>query len=114
MRDDIFKEINYQKNVLVDEYLPNIVEQNGLNLLSGETISGIVKNPIVKQLDKDYRVDNTYIIGGTIISRPKFLRNFESVQGNSNYLVISLVSNSILDEKEYYDLTKELKQNTKK
>lgn len=98
----------------LDEYLPNIIDQNGLNLLSGETINKIVNNPIVQQLDKDYRVDNTYMIGGTIISRPKFLRNFELVQGNADYLVISLVSGSILDEKEYYELTKELKQNTKK
>ncbi len=94
--------------------LPNVVKDNGLNLLNGTSISTIVDNELVKYLDTEYRVDNTYIIGNTIISRPKFLRNFESVQGNPNYLIFSLVSNSILDEKEYYDLTKELKQHTKK
>lgn len=98
----------------LDEYIPNVVEQNGLNIVHGTSIDTIVNNELVKYLDSNYRVDNTYIIGGTIISRPKFLRNFESVQGNPNYLVISLVSKSILDEKEYYDLTKELKQHTKK
>ena len=50
------------------------------------------------------------MIGETFIYRPKFLRNFESVNGNINYLIISLVSNSILNDKEYYDLTSELKQ----
>ncbi len=94
----------------LDDYIPNIVDQNGLNLLNGSSISTIVNNSLVKQLDKEYRVDNTYIIGGTVISRPKFLRNFESVQGDPSYLIISLVSNSILDDKEYYDLTVELKQ----
>ena len=98
----------------LDEYIPNIVEQNGLNIVNGTTISTIVNNDLVKYLDTTYRVDNTYIIGGTIISRPKFLRNFESVQGNPNYLIFSLVSNSILDEKEYYDLTSTLRQNKSK
>ena len=99
----------------LDDYIPNVVDDNGLNLLDGKTISTIVNNELVKQLDETYRVDNTYIIGGTIISRPKFLRNFESVNGNPNYLILSLVSNSILNEKEYYDLTREIKQShTKK
>lgn len=99
---------------LLDDYIPNVIEQNGLNLLKGTSISTIVDNDLVKQLDSEYRVDNTYIIGGTIISRPKFLRNFEQVQGNPSYLIISLVSNSILNDKEYYDLTTELKAKTKK
>lgn len=98
----------------LDEYIPNIVEQNGLNIVNGSTISTIVNNDLVKYLDTTYRVDNTYIIGGTIISRPKFLRNFESVQANPNYLIFSLVSNSILDEKEYYDLTSTLRQHKSK
>ncbi len=99
----------------LDDYIPNVVDDNGLNLLDGKTISTIVNNELVKQLDETYRVENTYIIGGTVISRPKFLRNFESVNGNPNYLVLSLVSNSILNEKEYYDLTREIKQShTKK
>ena len=98
----------------LDDYIPNVVDDNGLNLLDGKTISTIVNNELVKQLDETYRVENTYIIGGTVISRPKFLRNFESVEGNTNYLIISLVSNSILNDKEYYDLTTELKHKTKK
>ena len=98
----------------LDEYLPNVVEDNGLNILSGETITTILDNDFVKQLDNEYRVDNTYIIGGTIISRPKFLRNFESIQGNPSYLIASLVSSSILDAKEYHDLTSELKHNKTK
>lgn len=98
----------------LDEYIPNVVEQNGLNIVHGTSISTIVNNELVKLLDSNYRVDNTYIIGGTIISRPKFLRNFESVQGNPNYLIFSLISNSILDEKDYYDLTSTLRQNKSK
>ncbi len=86
------------------------------NMLEQETVGSaktIVNNTLVKQLDKEYRVDNIYVIGDTTISRPKFLRNFESAQGNPNYLIASLVSNSILDEKEYYNLTNELKTKKK-
>ena len=97
-------------NESLDEYIPNTIEENGLNLLNGSSITSIVDNEIVKQLDTKYRVDDKYMIGETFISRPKFLRNFESVNGNINYLIISLVSNSILNDKEYYDLTSELKQ----
>ena len=85
--------------------------QNGLNIVHGTSISTIVNNELVKLLDSNYRVDNTYIISGTMISRPKFLRNFESIQGNPNYLIFALVSKSILDEKEYNDLTSTLRQN---
>lgn len=92
----------------LDEYIPNIVEENGLNLLHGSSISTIVDNNIVKELDTEYQNGNTYIIGDTTISRPKFLRNFESAQGNPNYLIISLISGSILSEKEYYDITNEI------
>ena len=92
----------------LDEYIPNIVEENGLNLLHGSSISTIVDNNIVKELDTEYQNGNTYIIGDTTISRPKFLRNFESAQGNPNYLIISIISGSILSEKEYYDITNEI------
>lgn len=93
----------------LDDYLPNVVLQYGMNILSGSTISSIIDNPIVEQLDTEYRVENTYLIGNTSISRPKFLRNFEQVEGNTNYLIPALVSNSILDELSYINLINELK-----
>lgn len=99
---------------LLDDYIPNVIDQNGLNIINGTIIGDITKNNLVEFLDTNYKIDNVYIIGGTVISRPKFLRNFESVQGNPNYLIISLVSNSIINEKEYYDLTSELKTNKSK
>ena len=98
----------------LDEYIPNVVEENGLNIVKGTTIQDITDNETVQMLDREYRVENTYIIGGTIISRPKFLRNFESVQGDPSFLIFSLVSNSILNDKEYYDLTNELRKNKAK
>ena len=80
----------------------------GMNILMGKTITTITSNPIVEQLDSEYRVDNIYLIGNTPISRPKFLRNYEQVKGNTDYLILSLVSNSILDETSYMNLINEL------
>jgi hypothetical protein len=98
----------------LDDYVSNVVEDNGLNLLNGSVITNITSNELVKDLDENYRVDNTYIIGGVIISRPKFLRNFESVKANPSYLIISLISNSILNDTEYHELTTELKKHKSK
>lgn len=95
----------------LDEYLPNVVTLYGMNLLNGTSISTIVENPLVQKIDEEYRVDDTYLIGNTTISRPKFLCNFESVQGNPSYLIPSLISNSILDEMSYLSLVNEINGN---
>lgn len=93
----------------LDSYLPNVVTEFGLNILAGKSIGKIESSSIVKELDEKYqRSQNIYIIGGVKISRPKFLRNFELASGNEELLVASLVSNSILDSKEYFSLTNEL------
>lgn len=110
LKKDVTSEQKYIcSDDFLDSYLPNIVTDLGMNLLNGNSISTIIDSDIVKYLDEQYLVENTYIIGNTSISRPKFLRNFESVQGNPNYLILSLVSNSILSEQSYYDIVAELK-----
>lgn len=109
LKKDVTSEIKFVcDDSSLDEYLPNVVTTFGTNLLNGTSISTITENTLVKKLDDEYRVDNAYLIGDTTISRPKFLRNFESVQGNPSYLISSLVSNSILDETSYFCLVNEL------
>lgn len=98
----------------LDDYLPNFVEDMGLNFVSGNSINGIVDSSYVARLDEEYRVDDLYVIGNVNISRPKFLRNFESVNSNTSLIIPSLVSGSILDEREYHNLTSELKIHTLK
>lgn len=95
----------------LDNYLPNIINLYGLNILTGNNIDTIVDNPIVKQLDEQYKVEDVYLIGTVTISRPKFLRNFQSIECNVNYLIPSLVSNSIIDETSYLGLITELTGN---
>lgn len=92
----------------LNEFVPNIVSDQGMNLLSGTSITTITSNPIVSYLDDEYRVDDTYYIGNTTISRPKFLRNFELVKGNPEYLTLSMISHSILSEEQYYGMITEL------
>lgn len=92
----------------LDEYLPNIVAEQGLNILRGNQITYIKESNLVKKLDDEYQVDDVYFIGNINISKPKFLRNFECVQGNEKFLILSLISGSILDEKSYFDLCSEL------
>lgn len=99
----------------LDEYLPNYIEEIGMNMLDGTYINEVTNSPIVNELEKNYRVDDVYIIGNVNISRPKFLRNFESVSETPNLLIVSLVSSSILSEEEFINLlnalkTKELKK----
>ncbi len=99
-------------DVDLDTYLPNIISEYGLNILNGTTINDVESLPSVRELDEEYRKNNNiFEIGKTQISRPKFLRNFESVEGNKDFLIPALVSNSILDSSEYYNLISEL--NTK-
>lgn len=95
----------------LDDFVPNTIQEQGLNLLSGKSITTITSNPIVRYLDEEYRIDDVYLIGSTSISRAKFLRNFESVSGNPEYMIISLVSSSILSDSDYYKLLNELKGN---
>ncbi|MGN1370781.1 MAG: hypothetical protein ACI4XM_00665 [Candidatus Coprovivens sp.] len=98
----------------LDDYLPNTISSYGINFLSGDKITTIVDSDIVKAMDEEYQIDNIYLIGDIIISRPKFLRNFEQVQGNKSYLIPSLVSQSILEESSFLTLTNELTKKTLK
>lgn len=92
----------------LEEFVPDIASMYGLNILSGNSISSIIEHPLVKKIDTDFKVDNVYLFGNTIISRPRFLRNFEQANGDCKLLVASLISNTILDESSYYELINEL------
>lgn len=109
LKKDVTSEYKFiLEDTMLDEYLPNVVNNFGMNLLSGTKITTIKEHPLVQYLDTEYQVDNTYFIANTPISRPKFLRNFESVNGNEAYLITSLISGSILDETSYYNMINEL------
>lgn len=94
----------------LEEYIRNVVPIVNPQNRTGATISSIVDHPIVKALDREYQVDDLYIIGQANIARPKFLRNFESSSKEESDLISSLISSSILDESAYYSLYNELEE----
>lgn len=94
----------------LDEYIINYVPCIILEPVKGHNINTVKKDPIVKLLDENYRIDDLYIIGGISISRAKFLRNFEEKRCNPLYIVPSLISNSILEESSVYSIFKELEE----
>ncbi len=92
----------------LDEYIINHVPSIVLEPIKGNNITIVKRDPVVKILDENYRIDDLYIIGGISISRAKFLRNFEEKRCNPLYVVPSLISDSILEESSVYSIFKEL------
>lgn len=93
----------------LDEYIPNIVPLVSSPIEStGAILSTDVHHPIVELLDKDFGIEDTYIIGNAIISRPKFIRNFSSTKKDSSSIIPSLIQSSILEASQYYSLCDEL------
>jgi len=77
--------------------------------LKGQKITNIKNHSLINYLDKNSLYDHdTYMIGSTLISKPKLLRNLEYVVDNNkdinNYLLPALISNSILEEKEIFEI----------
>ncbi len=103
------------KSYLQDEELDEYLEVYSLNLdaINGSKIDKVRKNPLVLTLDEQYKVsDECYLIGNALISRPKFLRNFESIKEDETKLLPCLLSNSLITEYEYHSVYKEVKRLT--
>ena len=106
------KEVAMEERSLIpnnelDDYLPFFVN---LSKIKGRRIGKVLKSEVVKNFDQSYLVaSDLYMIGGALISRPKFLRNYEEVNEDKERIMECLVSNSLLSEKEYRDVIKEFK-----
>ncbi len=78
--------------------------------IKGSKISKVLKSRTVKEFDSKYFVGNdVYTIGDALISRPKFLRNFEAVNEDEERIIECLVSGSLLGDKELTDIKREMK-----
>ncbi len=89
----------------LDEYLPDFA---CLEKIKGNKVTKVIDDELVKDFDYNYRYSHdTYMIGSALISRPKFLRNYEAM--NKDNVVACLVSNSLLSEKEFWEIVKEVK-----
>lgn len=94
----------------LDEYIINCIPSIIPEPLKGTRITSVKNNSLVKEIDEKYRLEDIYIIGGINISRDKFLRNFEAKDCKREYLLQSLISNSILDESSLYRISSELEE----
>ena len=115
LKKDIYDErrfIVYDSDI--DEYLGNIVNDRIYFDITGNKIEDENNLLIIQELDKKYLSSkNTYNINGTIISRPKVLKNLNKVIENRldirKCLLQILISSSVYDEKNIFDIEKELK-----
>lgn len=105
------KEVASSSKSLIDEslddYLPMFVN---LASIKGSKITEVLDSIVVENFDNNYRATHdAYMIGSVLISRPKFLRNFEDQNEDEDSLINCLVSESLLSEKEFLEILRELK-----
>ena len=98
----------------LDMYIDDVSKFYITNPINGTSIGDIEQNELVKYLDENYQVDQLYLLENTQISRSKVLRNLEYIKQNNlnanNYLLSIFGSNSILSEKNIYEIRKTLEQ----
>lgn len=92
----------------LDDFLPSVVDYYLPEPINGTCIYDIKDENIIKDIDKHYRKQDTYLIGDTEISRPKVLRNLQSIKNKqldiNKYLLQAIISNSILNEGNITDI----------
>lgn len=115
LKKDIYDErrfIIYDQDI--DEYLGNAVEDRTYIDITGNKINDENKLLLIQELDKNYLfTKSTYKINETIISRPKVLKNLNRVIEERldirKCLLQVLISSSIYNEKNIFEIEQELK-----
>lgn len=112
---ELTKEVRFEKYfVCSNEELEHYFPSNPLELpvINGEKISDIKQDKLIKGLEENNAIDDTYMIGNTVISRPKLLRNLQYLKDNNieddQHKVSSFLSNSIVNRASFLDISKEL------
>ena len=92
----------------LNEYLDSSVEYYLPEPIKGEHIGDIKSEEKIKNIDDNYRDGDIYMIGDTQISRPKVLRNLQTIKDKNidynKYLFQSIISDSILTEKDILEV----------
>lgn len=95
----------------LDEYLSLIeyqIEEEGTS------IGDIKQDPIVKQLDEEYRLEDIYYFNNTSISRPKFLKNLQRRKDNNQEIkpniLNCLLADSFVDDKKMLEIKKAIEK----
>lgn len=92
----------------IDSYIENSTVYYSQDNIKSSEVTDIESTELVKNLDIHYKHRDTYVFGDTTISRPKALRNLQTMKNkkqdlNQN-LFFALISGSILDEGNIQEL----------
>ena len=92
----------------IDDYIDNAVSFYSTENVKSSEVTDIESTDFVKDLDIHHKRKDTYVFGNTTISRPKVLRNLQTVKNKKQrlkeHLFFAMISDSILDEGNIQEL----------
>lgn len=92
----------------IDDYIDNAVSLYSTENVKSSEVTDIETTDIIKDLDIHHKRKDTYVFGNTTISRPKVLRNLQTVKNKKQrlkeHLFFAMISDSILDEGNIQEL----------
>lgn len=92
----------------IDDYIDNAVSFYSTENVKSSEVTDIETTDIIKDLDIHHKRKDTYVFGNTTISRPKVLRNLQTVKNKKQrlkeHLFFAMISDSILDEGNIQEL----------
>jgi hypothetical protein len=92
----------------IDDYIDNAVSFYSTENVKSSEVTDIETTDFIKDLDIHHKRKDTYVFGNTTISRPKVLRNLQTVKNKKQrlkeHLFFAMISDSILDEGNIQEL----------
>ena len=92
----------------IDDYIDNVVSFYSTENVKSSEVTDIETTDFIKDLDIHHKRKDTYVFGNTTISRPKVLRNLQTVKNKKQrlkeHLFFAMISDSILDEGNIQEL----------
>lgn len=92
----------------IDDYIDNAVSFYSTENVKSSEVTDIETTDFIKDLDIHHKRKDTYVFGNTTISRPKVLRNLQTLKNKKQrlkeHLFFAMISDSILDEGNIQEL----------
>lgn len=92
----------------IDDYIDNAVSFYSTENVKSSEVTDIETTDFIKDLDIHHKRKDTYVFGNTTISRPKVLRNLQTLKNKKQrlkeHLFFAIISDSILDEGNIQEL----------
>ena len=92
----------------IDDYIDNVVSFYSTENVKSSEVTDIETTDFIKDLDIHHKRKDTYVFGNTTISRPKVLRNLQTLKNKKQrlkeHLFFAMISDSIFDEGNIQEL----------